>query len=336
MSFLDINDLVVEYETSDGPLRAVDGVSISVEEEEILGIVGESGCGKTTVTKAILGILAENGHVVDGTIEFRNREFTTLSEAEYRSIRWKEISYIIQNAMNALDPVHRIESQFIEVIRTHTSTTKEEARERTHDLLTSVGIDPNRMRDYPHELSGGQRQRVVIALALALDPPLVIADEPTTGLDVVIQNEILELIRNLQSGLGNSMIIITHDISVVAEIADRVAVMYGGEIVELGTTREVFKESAHPYTMGLMNAFPSIEGGSDELVSIPGSPPNLVNPPDGCRFADRCPFATTECIETPPPEEVSPNHATKCHYPNRIEEFRAESRHSKTWETTEQ
>jgi oligopeptide/dipeptide ABC transporter ATP-binding protein len=330
-ALLDVEGLTVEYATEDGALTAVEDVDLRLREGEILGVVGESGCGKTTLTKAILDLLPENGRIADGSVRLNGRELTTLSDREWRSVRWEEVSYVVQNAMNALDPVHRVGSQFVEIIRAHTDRSRAEARELAGDLVESVGIDRGRLRDYPHELSGGQRQRVVIALALALEPPLVVADEPTTGLDVVIQDEILQLIAEKQAELGSAMIIITHDISVVAEIADRVAVMYGGQVAEVGPTREVFKRSAHPYTMGLTNAFPSLSAGVDELVSIPGSPPDLVSPPDGCRFADRCPFATTECAADPPLTEVGDDHAARCHYTDRAERFRAESERAGTW-----
>lgn len=336
MSVLEIDNLSVEYQTEGGKLRAVDGIDLTVKDGEILGIVGESGCGKTTLTKSIVGILHENGRVASGEIRYDGQDISQLSEEGYRDIRWKEISYIIQNAMNALDPVIRIGKQFVEIIRTHTDLSKKQARERTRELLNSVGIEPNRMRDYPHELSGGQRQRAVIALALALDPPLVIADEPTTGLDVVIQEQILRLMRSIQREMGNSMVLITHDISVVAEIADRIAVMYGGKIVEVGDVGDVFNRSKHPYTMGLMNAFPDIGDEGDELVTIPGSPPDLVSPPTGCRFADRCPFSTRECEQEPELVSLANGQQAKCHYTEKAPEFRERSRQSATWEEISQ
>jgi len=331
VSLLELDGVSVEYATDAGPLRAVESVDLAVEEGEILGIVGESGCGKTTLTKALLDLLPDNGRVVEGDVRFRDRHLTELSTAEWRSVRWAEISYIIQNAMNALDPVYTIGSQFVEIVRAHTDHSKSAARDLAGEMLEKVGIDRNRLRDYPHELSGGQRQRVVIALALALEPPLVVADEPTTGLDVVTQEEILTLIQEMQSSTNSAMIIITHDISVVAEIADRAAVMYGGRLVEVGDTRDVFKAGAHPYTMGLTNSFPSLAEDVDSLVSIPGSPPDLVSPPDGCRFAERCPFATPECARDPPMEAVGERHRARCHYTDRAAEFRERSERTETW-----
>lgn len=331
MTLLELEDISVDYATENGLLRAVDDVNLRVKEGEILGIVGESGCGKTTITKAILGLLASNGRVSDGEIRFKDEDLLAYSQQEFNEIRWAEISYIIQNAMNALDPIYTISRQFQEVIRNHISVSKREARDRATELLENVGIDGQRLNSYPHELSGGQRQRVVIALALALEPDLVVADEPTTGLDVVVQDEILDLLTDMQSTFGNSMIIITHDISVVSEIADRVAVMYGGTIVELGKTSDVFKRSGHPYTMGLFNAFPSIEEGDQEPVIIPGSPPDLTKPPEGCRFADRCPFATDRCASDPPFAEVQPEQRARCHYVEEAEQFRTESQDPETW-----
>lgn len=330
MTLLELEDVSVDYKTENGLLRAVDSVDLTVTEGEILGIVGESGCGKTTITKAVLGLLAQNGRVSEGEIRFKGDNLLEYSQKKFNEVRWAEISYIIQNAMNALDPVYTIGRQFQEVIRNHISVSKREAREKARSLLESVGIDGQRLNSYPHELSGGQRQRVVIALALALEPSLVIADEPTTGLDVVVQDEILDLLTDMQSEFGNSLLIITHDISVVSEIADRVAVMYGGEIVEIGETGDVFKRSGHPYTMGLFNAFPSLTGG-DDLVSIPGSPPDLTAPPDGCRFADRCPFATELCNTNPPFVEVRAGQRAKCHYVDDAPTLRAESQDPETW-----
>jgi oligopeptide/dipeptide ABC transporter ATP-binding protein len=246
-------------------------------------------------------------------------------------IRWTEISWIAQNAMNALDPVHKIGYTFREIFKRHTDLSKEEIATRTEELLEDVNIDPSRRFDYPHELSGGQRQRVVIALALALDPSVIIADEPTTGLDVIVQDDILELIKDIQEEHGSSMIFISHDVSAVAEIAEKVGVMYAGQFVEKGSAVDVFKRSTHPYTIGLMNAFPRIGHTDGDLITIPGNPPELVDPPTGCRFADRCPFETQKCSEDPPVAEIENGHAAKCHYTDDAEEFRRKGRSGDVW-----
>lgn len=331
MPLLEVDELGVQYETPDGPLQAVEDVSFNLEKGDTLGVVGESGCGKTTLIKSILQLLPDNGHVSNGEVRFDGQTITDLDKEEFRTLRWTEISYIVQNAMNALDPVYTAGQQIVEVIRAHTNKSKSDAWDQCHELLESVGLDAALANDYPHELSGGQRQRVVIALALALDPALIIADECTTGLDVVVQNDILNLISDIQSDLDSAMIFVTHDISVVAEIADRVVVMYGGRRMELGTTEEVLREGAHPYTLGLKHAFPTLEEDPGELVSIPGSPPDLITPPDGCRFVERCPFATEECMNLPPMETLEPGHQIECHYPSRIEKFREESAEYETW-----
>ena len=328
---LELDGISVEYETPDGPLRAVDDVSFTLDDGETLGIVGESGCGKTTVAKSILKILADNGDIVAGEVRFQDENIVPLSEPEFRAYRWSDIAYIIQNAMNALDPVHRIGNQIVEVIRAHSDASKSEAKERTNELLERVGLDTGRARDYPHELSGGQKQRAVIALALALNPTLIVADEITTGLDVIVQNEVLDLINEIQTDLGSAMIFVSHDINVIQEVADRVAVMYGGRLMELGKTGDVFQGGAHPYTLGLRHAFPSLER-NQELVSIPGQPPNLVDPPLGCRFRERCPFATEECEIPPEIHSIGDRHGIKCHYPERMEEFQKQSRNPKVWE----
>lgn len=334
MTLLETVDLAVEYTTDAGQLRAVDGVGFGLSEGETLGIVGESGSGKSTLAKAVLRLLDTNGRIVDGEIRFKGKDISTYTEKQLRrEIRWKEMSYVPQNAMNALDPVYTVGRQMVMAIRRHTDLSKEAARERARARLEDVGLEASRMNDYAHELSGGQQQRVVIALALLLDPSLIVADEITTGLDVVVQDEILELIADIQETSGNAMMFITHDISAVAEVADRVAVMYGGKIVEIGTTREVFKESSHPYTIGLRNSFPSLDMLSKgiELVRIPGAPPNLVDPPSGCRFASRCPFATPECEREPELASVSDGHLSKCHFRDRASEFREEGTRAETW-----
>ena len=333
MTLLEINNVSIEYETEQGNLRAVDDVSLSLNDGEILGVVGESGSGKTTVAKSVNRLLPANGQVIEGEVLFKGEDITTMTEDEIRELRWTEISMIPQSAMSALDPVYKIGKQFREVIRTHTDESKQEARERTEEILGRVGLDVGCLSDYPHELSGGQRQRVVIALALVLKPSIVIADEPTTGLDVVVQDNILDLILEIQEEMDNSMLLITHDISVVAEVADRTAVMYGGRIMEQGSTIDIFRDHVHPYTIGLRNAFPALTDSNDVLPSIPGTPPNLLDPPPGCRFANRCPFATEECEMEPPTQVISNGHESKCHYSDsRSEEFREIGRRAETWE----
>jgi oligopeptide/dipeptide ABC transporter ATP-binding protein len=282
-------------------------------------------------------MLDSNGQIVNGEIRFDDRDLAQLSEQELkRTIRWQEISYIPQSAMAALDPVYRVGDQIVEVIRAHTDTPKAEAWKRAKGLLTDVGLDENRVNDYPHELSGGQRQRVTIALSLALTPSLIIADEPTTGLDVLVQDDILKLLLEIQDDINCSMIFVTHDMSVITEVANDVVVMYGGKVMEKGTTRQIFVESTHPYTIGLRNAFPSISKRATEtqLISIPGSPPNLRYVDDGCRFRERCPFATEECKNDPPMQTVSPGHDAKCHYTDDAAGFREQGKKAETWRET--
>ena len=334
VALLEIRDLSIEYRTEEGTLEALDGLDLTVESGETVGIVGESGCGKTTAVKPILGLLDSNGSVTGGEIRIDGEDVVGYTEAELNErVRWKKASYIPQNAMAALDPVFTVGSQLVEVILEHTDQSKAAARERTAELFEDVGLDASRMHDYPHELSGGQRQRVTIALALALEPSLIIADEPTTGLDVVVQDEILELIDEVQAEIGCGLIFITHDMSTVAEIADRVAVLYAGQVVEVGTVSKVFKASGHPYTIGLRNAFPRMERRPAEssLITIPGSPPDLTDPPDGCRFAGRCPFETEECSMAPPVVELDAGHEIRCHYPDQAAEFRERGREADTW-----
>ena len=329
---LEVGDLRTYYRTPHGPVRAVDGVSFSLERGENLGLVGESGCGKTTVAKSLIRVTEPAAHIVSGTIDFDGQDLVGLSESAMNRVRWRTMSMVPQSAMNALDPVYRVGDQIVETLRAHTRISRNDARTRATELFAMVGLEPGRLDAYPHQLSGGMRQRAAIAMALALDPALIIADEPTTALDVVVQDGILAQIQHVQESLGNSMILITHDISVVAETCQRVAVMYAGKIAELGPTREVFHNPSHPYTMGLLNAFPTLESAKGELVSIPGSPPDLLDPPTGCRFAQRCPFATDLCHrEDPPPIEVAPGHLAACHYTARATEFRRRSGLPETW-----
>lgn len=329
---LDVRDLKTYYKSPRGDVRAVDGVSFTVQTGESLGLVGESGCGKTTVVKSLIRVLGQNAETVGGQILYKGRDLVTMSPSELNKVRWREISYVAQSAMNALNPVYRVGDQIVETLRTHTNMSKAEAREKAAELFALVGLEKKRLADYPHQLSGGMRQRVVIAMALALDPALVIADEPTTALDVVVQDGILKQLRHIREQMGNSMILVTHDISVVAELCQRMAVMYAGQLAEIGTTSALFHRPYHPYTMGLLNAFPTLESAAGELIAIPGAPPDLRTPPAGCRFAPRCPFATERCLEeVPAPTEVEPGHVAACHYIERVEEFRRLAADNDTW-----
>ena len=336
MVLLNIKNLDVTYRENPDNIRAIDNIDLSVESGEILGIVGESGSGKSTIIKSLINILDSNGSVTGGEIRYKDENLADYSTKELnQKIRWSEISYIPQNAMASLDPVYRIGTQIVEVIQTHTDTTKQDAKNEAARLVQDVGLDKERMYDFPHELSGGQRQRAVIALALALEPSLILADEPTTGLDVVIQDEMLKLLSDVQEDLGCAIVFVTHDMSVVAELSDTIAVMYGGRVMEYGPTEEVLNDSSHPYTIGLKNAFPTLDRRSnmDRLVSIPGSPPDLRNAPDGCRFASRCPFATDKCGAVEPPTvELDDDRSSKCHYTDNSSRFRKEGKLASTWE----
>lgn len=338
MELLEINNLKTYYGTNEGDVHAADDVSLTLRSDETLGLVGESGSGKTTIARSINGVLPDNAHVAGGSVKYDGVDLTDLSEKELREYRWKHIAHIPQSAMNAFDPVYTVGSQIIQVIRAHESdTSKQEARERAKELFEFVDLDPDRIDEYPHQLSGGMRQRAAIALALALDPPIILADEPTTALDVIVQDQILTRIRELQDELDAAMMMITHDISVVSETCDRIAVVYGGRVVEYASTERVIDDPRHPYTMGLRNAFPTIETESQELVSIPGSPPELVEPSEGCRFADRCPFAVEECHEkTPERQEVEPDHYVECHRADEYEQLQEEAAKSSTWTDDEE
>ncbi|MFC6838004.1 ABC transporter ATP-binding protein [Halomarina ordinaria] len=335
MTLLNIENLQTYYRTENGSVRAADGVSLELAENETLGLVGESGSGKTTVAKSIIRLLPDNGEVVGGTIEYDGEDITELSMRELRRrIRWKEISMIPQNAMNGFDPVYTVGDQIVEVIRVHEpETTKAEARERTRELFVDLGLEPSRIDDYPHQFSGGMAQRAMVALALAVSPAIVLADEPTTALDVVIQDRILRTISELQDELNTAMIMITHDMSVVSEVCDTIAVMYGGRLVERADADTLIKSPRHPYTLGLRNAFPDVTAESQELISIPGTPPDLVDPDEGCRFAPRCPFAEERCwSETPEPETYDDGHVVECHRADEAEYLRTEAAKKETWE----
>jgi peptide/nickel transport system ATP-binding protein len=328
---LRVEDLRVAYRVGKARLWAVDGVSFEVEPGTTLGLVGESGCGKTTVAKAILRLLPADADV-SGRVWLDDEDVLTMGKRRLREVRWTKLALITQSAMNALDPVYRIGDQIVESVVAHETMSKADAWHRAEELFDLVGIAPERLRDYPHQFSGGMRQRAVIAMALSLNAGLLLADEPTTALDSVMQDQVLAQIERLQERLSRSMILVTHDIAVVAEACQRLAVMYAGRIVETGPTRPVLAAPYHPYTMGLRNAFPTLEGRR-ELVSIPGNLPDLTDPPSGCRFASRCPFSTEKCERVDPPlVQVGPGHQSACHYPDQVEAFRAAAAKPSTWD----
>jgi oligopeptide/dipeptide ABC transporter ATP-binding protein len=333
MAILEIDGLEITYTVGGRQAKAVDGVSFSIGEGEYLGLVGESGCGKSTIAKAILGILPPGGRVAGGAIRYEGRDLVDLSKGELRRIRWRDIALVPQSAMNGFDPVYTIESQLDEAITAHEQLPAAARQKRIAELFTMVGLEEGRLKDYPHQFSGGMRQRAMIAMAMVLDPRLVVADEPTTGLDVIVQDQILQRIREIHDRLGKAMLLITHDMAVVSENCDKIAVMYAGRIMEYGG-EAVFRTPFHPYTLGLCNAFPNLADRGHELISIPGAPPSLFDPPAGCRFRQRCPFATARCAEeTPPLIEVAPGHVVACHYVDRAESFRAAARDPATWRT---
>ncbi len=294
-------------------VHAVDGVSFSLDEGQALGLAGESGCGKTTTALSLMRLLPYNGKIVGGSILFRGRELVKSSEAMMRKIRWKDISIVFQGAMNSLNPVQRVGKQIAEPMLLHEEIEEPEAMKRVGDLLELVGIPRKRMSEYPHEFSGGMRQRVMIAMALACNPKLVIADEPVTALDVMIQAQILELLERLRTELNLSMILISHDLSVIADTCDQVAIMYGGKIAESGATMEVFTDPKHPYTQGLVSAFPDIRGQRFMPEAIPGQVPSLITPPSGCVFHPRCKQAFDRCTSADPAlTSLSPRRQVAC------------------------
>lgn len=331
MPLLEVTDLRVTYDLSP-PVHAVDGVSFALEPGENLGIVGESGCGKTTVARALLRLLPRRGRISGGNIRWDGQDITTISNDAMNRIRWKDIAFIPQSAMNSLDPVYRMRDQIAEAILVHEGISKREAAERAAELCLLVGIPPQRLNDYPHQLSGGMKQRLVIAMALALKPRLIIADEPTTALDVIVQDRILKQVIDLQQQFKFAMIYISHDIGVITETCDKIAVMYAGKFVEYGPIGEVLKNQAHPYTMGLKNAFPNIRAPG-RLIAIPGHPPSLTSPPQGCRFASRCPFATDRCItEEPLLYAVNEKHYVACHYFEQASVMREQAKDIAIWQ----
>ncbi|MBX9698758.1 MAG: ABC transporter ATP-binding protein [Acetobacteraceae bacterium] len=327
---LEVRDLTVAYRTAAGEARAVDSISFSVAPGQYLGIVGESGCGKSTIAKAILGILPDNART-GGAILHGGQNLLTLDRAALNRVRWRRIAMVPQSAMHALDPVRTVGAQIAEAIDVHAPLPRDAMRARLDALFELVGLASARLGDFPHQLSGGMRQRAMIAMAMALDPDLIVADEPTTGLDVIVQDQILLRIKEIQERLGKTMLLITHDIAVVSESCDQVVVMYAGRIMERGS-HAVLDAPFHPYTVGLINAFPDLGGAARELISIPGAPPSLIDPPRGCRFQPRCPFAVAICAEHEPAlREVAPGHLAACHRLDDIASIRAQGADPATW-----
>jgi peptide/nickel transport system ATP-binding protein len=317
-AILTVEGLCVDYATPVGPAHAVSHVSLEVEEGEFLAIVGESGCGKTTLLFAIAQLLTYPASLTGGTILFDGLDMTTLSPEELRRHRWRDISVVMQSAMNALNPTLSIGTQLADACEAHTDWDDARIAARSAEVLEMVSIDPVHLRSYPFQLSGGMRQRAMIAMALLLEPKLVIMDEPTSALDVVAQRSLMRQVEDLRQRLGFSIIFVTHDMSVVSHFSDRLAVMYAGEVVEIGSTRALFDTPRHPYSQGLMEAFPSLLGAPKPLTGIAGNPPSLVDPPPGCLFAPRCSLATDQCRTLAPELVERAGHATRCHLVNPV------------------
>jgi len=313
VALLEVSNLTMHYTTRAGDVMAVDSVDFSLERGRALGLVGESGCGKTSIAMTVLKLLPKNARILEGQIRFDGVDLVPLSEDQMRKYRWNHISMVFQAAMNSLNPVYTVGDQILEAIQHHMSMKERVARQRIADLYSLVGLDPDVMDQYPHEYSGGMKQRAVIAMALSCDPSIIIADEPTTALDVIVQDRILKQIDKIREELNMGMIYISHDIAVIAEVSDRIGVMYAGKMVEFADTHTIFKSPVHPYTYALMSTFPSVKGDKRELVELPGEPPNLIEPPLGCRFHPRCPRATAVCQEQDPVfTEVVHEHFCAC------------------------
>ena len=318
---IQIQELNVEYRTLRGAVRAVENVSFDLRANEVFGLAGDSGCGKTTVANAITRLLKPPAYITGGRILFRDVDILQMSPDQLRNFRWDQLSIVFQSAMNALNPVLTIGIQIIDAMQAHQSISYEQARGHAKQLLRTVGIDVQRVDSYPHQLSGGMRQRAVIAIALALNPELIIMDEPTTALDVVVQKQILQEIKGLRDQFGFSILFITHDLSLLVEISDRIGIMYAGKLVETGPSLEIFADPKHPYTDRLMNSFPTVHGPRRELLGIPGAPPDLIDPPAGCRFHPRCELAIDgECDKIIPPLiRIGGERDVACHLINEAE-----------------
>jgi oligopeptide/dipeptide ABC transporter ATP-binding protein len=329
--WLHVDGLRVEYRSANKRVRAVDDVGFQLHRGEILGVVGESGCGKSTTVRSIIRALPRNAAIVGGRVEWKGRDLVAATERDLGEVLWREIAFVPQNSMNALNPVFRVGDQIGEVLRVRGGKRRSEASRLAGDLCSLVGIDRRRLDSYPHQLSGGMRQRIAIAMALALGPDLVIADEPTTGLDVIVQARIIAEIKELQRRREFGMIYLSHDMAVILELSKRLMVMYAGKVVEVGATRDVYLASSHPYTMALKSAIPDVRRPR-KVTSIPGHPPNLAGAVVGCRFAKRCPFADEVCErEDPPLRVVGDGHLAACHHTARAAEFRRVAEDGSAW-----
>ena len=312
-ALLQIKDLEVQYATRAGLVKAVDRVDLEVRRGETLGLVGESGCGKSTLGFSILRLIREPGEIVGGQILFDGADLLQKTEQEMIDIRGKNIAMIFQDPMTCLNPLQRIDDHFIETVNIHERASAKEARQRAADLVDKLGIIASRLTDYPHQLSGGMRQRIMIGLALILNSDLIIADEPTTSLDVIVEAQILELMKGLKRDFNLTMILITHNMGIVAELADRIAVMYAGKLVEVAEAVPLYDRPLHPYTQGLLKSIPNISLEEQKLETMPGSPPDLIEPPTGCRFHPRCPYAMEKCSSVEPPmKEIENGHRAAC------------------------
>jgi peptide/nickel transport system ATP-binding protein len=313
-TILEVQDLSIAYPISIGVVRAVEGVSLTLDDGEALGLVGESGCGKSTLGLSILKLQRPPGRVTAGRIKYRGTDILAMSDRALLRLRGQNISMIFQNPLTSLNPLFTVEQHFLETIHFHDpGMPRETAREAVGKMLGQLGIEGKRLKEYPHQLSGGMRQRIMIGLALIMNPDILIADEPTTSLDVIVEAGFTELLMSLRELYKLSIVLITHNLGLVAEIADRIAVMYGGRLMEVAPVREIFARPLHPYTQGLINCVPNIRLDQRDLVTMPGSPPDLVSPPPGCRFAPRCPRVMPVCRErTPPFTEHAPGHSAAC------------------------
>ena len=335
-TLLSVRDLSVEYRAQSGTVYAVDRVSFDIDAGQQLGVIGESGCGKTTLMRALVQVLPRNGRITGGEIWFKGRDLLQLTPGQMRDIRWQEIATIPQASMDSLDPVRRVGHQLEKLLKVRGGLSSKQARQRAGNLFELVGLDPERLSHYPHEFSGGMKQRAIIAMALSLNPSLLIADEPVTALDVIVQHQILEVLRQLQQELNLTVLLITHDISVVAQLCNEVAVMYAGRMVERAAAQKFFRAPSHPYSLGLQQAYPNLLQPRDTLISIEGYPPDLRQPPAGCRFARRCPLAIEQCrSDDPALREIATGHLAACLRSDEMETLRAPAAEPLFWQQTE-